>query len=177
MLLARLATFFLFCCCFARHHPCKPHGDCHWFCIVDDLVNILPPRRVLEHAAANSEVEQDKPSDSGNGSKCSEGFKFPSLGWTALQEARQKCPKITISTVVGYFIERKDGNGLLTENYRSLFGGENKVYRLFKKGHIQNIELAFQGTTVFFSAQCVPEVKTDRPYFLRVAVEAWQEGS
>ena len=45
-----------------------------------------------------------------------------------------------------------------------------KAFRLFKKGHVRNIELAVHARHVFFSAQCVPEMRSDRTYFLKIAV-------
>ena len=48
---------------------------------------------------------------------------------------------------------------------------KTKPTRLFKKGHIQKIELAVQANIVYLSAECLPEMKIDKPYFLRLAME------
>ena len=49
--------------------------------------------------------------------------KYPSLGWEILEsDARLKCPTFTMTTVDGYFVERKDEDGLPSENYKSLVG-------------------------------------------------------
>ena len=53
-----------------------------------------------------------------------------------------------MTTVDGYFVERKDEDSLPSENYKSLVGG-NKARRLFRKGHVQNIEIATRGTEIF----------------------------
>ena len=99
-------------------------------------------------------------------------MKYPSLGWEKLEsDARLKCPTFTMTTVDGYFVERKDEDGLPSENYKSLVG-DNKARHLFRKGHVQNIEIATRGTEIFFSAQCIPEMKSDKPYFLRLAVSS-----
>ena len=133
--------------------------------------------RVLEHAASNP----DEPCGTGttaidldNTTTAHVGRedKYPSLGWEKLEsDARLKCPTFTMTTVDRYFVERKDEDGLPSENYKSLVG-DNKARRLFRKGHVQNIEIATRGTEIFFSAQCIPEMKSDKPYFLRLAVSS-----
>ena len=95
---------------------------------------------------------------------------FPTLGWASLRDACLQCPTFTVATMVGYFVERKDEDRLPSEKYKTLFGGDNRAFRLFKKGHFQNIELAVHARNVFFSAQCVPEMRSDSTYFLKIAV-------
>ena len=69
----------------------------------------------------------------------------------------------------GYFVDRKDEDGLPSENYKPLVG-DNKVRRLFRKGYVQNIEIANRRTEICFSADCIPDMKNEKPYFLRLIV-------
>ena len=53
-------------------------------------------------------------------------------------------------TLSGYFLDRRDEDGLPSANVKALFGGENKAFRLFRKGHVQKIQLVTQARKAFF---------------------------
>ena len=110
-------------------------------------------RRVMEHAESNPESPPPFSSSTSDSWPCTL-IDFPKLGWVSLHDAHLKCPTFTVSTMVGYFVKRKDEDRLPSENCKALFGGENKVFHLLKWGTFRTLSWQYMQGMFFFSPVC-----------------------
>ena len=76
-------------------------------------------------------------------------------------------PAFTIENVLDYLIYRKKEDGLRAEDWKSFKVGG---FKLFKEGHIQNIMVSQQGTVFGIECRCLPEMKKDRVYKIKVEI-------
>ena len=69
--------------------------------------------------------------------------------------------------MVSYFIERKAKDHDSNKDYKNV---SSKAFGLFRHGHIQKIELAFDNEKVNFKCNCLPEMKKDSVYKLKLSM-------
>ena len=72
-----------------------------------------------------------------------------------------------MQNMVSYFIERKAKDNEANKDYKNV---SNKAFGLFRYGHIQNIELASDNDKVHFECNCLPEMKKDSIYELKLSM-------
>lgn len=77
-------------------------------------------------------------------------------------------PNFTISEVMDYFIYRNDSDGLERQDWKNLNSGG---YKLCKEGHIQSLSAGLCGNTCFVKGKCLPEMKKDRVYELKMCID------
>ena len=112
-------------------------------------------RRVIEHAVFNPEHPASNSSTSD--SRTCTSIDFPTLGWASLREARLKCPMFTVATM------------FLAETTRP--------FVFLKRATLKTLSWQYKHG-IFFSAQCVPEMRSDRTYFFEDCCGyQWQERS
>ena len=66
--------------------------------------------------------------------------KFDNRRWIALRDAKESIPNFSMQNMVSYFIERKAKDHDSNKDYKNV---SSKAFGLFRHGHIQKIELAF----------------------------------
>ena len=76
-------------------------------------------------------------------------------------------PAFTIENVLDYLIYRKEEDCLRAEDWKSFKAGG---FKLFKEGHVQNIMISQQGTVFGVECKCLPEMKKDRVYKIKVEI-------
>ena len=76
-------------------------------------------------------------------------------------------PAFTIENVLDYLIYRKEEDCLRAEDWKSFKAGG---FKLFKEGHVQNIMISQQGTVFGIECKCLPEMKKDREYKIKVEI-------
>ena len=72
-----------------------------------------------------------------------------------------------MQNMVSYFIERKAKDNEANKDYKNV---SNKAFGLFIYGHIQNIELGSDNDKVHFKCNCLPEMKKDSIYKLKLSM-------
>ena len=72
-----------------------------------------------------------------------------------------------MQNVVSYFIERKAKDNESNKDYKNV---SSKAFGLFRHGHVQQIELATDNDKVHFRCNCLPEMKKNLKYNLRLSL-------
>ena len=96
---------------------------------------------------------------------------FPTTGWQKLQSSPEQCARVTVQTIVQYFLDSVAADDMLTQNFKALEGTDSKSYWIFRCGFVQIFEVTRVDNHVFFRASCEPEMWTGTPYKLRLAVD------
>ena len=76
-------------------------------------------------------------------------------------------PEFTIENVVDYLINRKENDCMRAEDWKNFKTGG---YKLFKEGHVQKIMINQEGAVCTVSCSCLPEMKKDRIYKIKVDI-------
>ena len=91
----------------------------------------------------------------------------PSVCFGKLVDNPSIMPVFTIENVVDYLIYRKEEDNMRAEDWKSFKTGG---FKLFKEGHVQNIMVHQQGTVFGIDCRCLPEMKKDRVYKIKVEI-------
>ena len=78
-------------------------------------------------------------------------------------------PQFTIGNITNYFITRIASDGKSANDFKNI---NSRAFPLFKDGHIQNI-MAYKSTsgdTTYYQASCLPEMKKNTIYAIRIAL-------
>jgi hypothetical protein len=93
---------------------------------------------------------------------------FPgSAEWTPLINAKNDVPAFNMQNIVCYFIDRKTKDEEANKDYKNV---SNKAFGLFKHGHVQNIEISTDIDRVYFRCDCLPEMKKNLKYKLKLSL-------
>lgn len=93
---------------------------------------------------------------------------FPgSAEWTPLINAKNDVPAFNMQNIVCYFIDRKTKDEEANKDYKNV---SNKAFGLFKHGHVQNIEISTDIDRVHFRCDCLPEMKKNVKYKLKLSL-------
>ena len=84
-----------------------------------------------------------------------------------LQEQPEALPDFTIEHVTQYLIYRKEQDNLRAEDWKNFKSGG---YKLFKEGHVRNIYINRDDTSCKVTCECLPEMKKDRVYKIKVDI-------
>jgi len=76
-------------------------------------------------------------------------------------------PAFTIENVLDYLIYRKEEDCLRAEDWKNFKTGG---FKLFKEGHVQNIMVSHKGAVFEIECKCLPEMKKDRVYEIKVEI-------
>ena len=98
-------------------------------------------------------------------------LKFPDSGWSLFTDTfpNSSCPlSFSMSNIVTYFVARTVKDSLPAGDFKSI---NKSAENLFKCGHIQMLQSVTVDGTVFVKANCLPEMKKDRIYVVKIALE------
>ena len=90
-----------------------------------------------------------------------------------LRDTKDSVPAFDMQKVISYFIERKAKDNEANKDYKNV---SNKAFGLFRHGHIQKIELAYDSDKVHFRCDCLPGIKKTLTYKLKLSL-ASRKGS
>ena len=93
---------------------------------------------------------------------------FPADGWRLLTEMYNnsaEVPSFNNGHIVSYFVTRSVLDGLPSADFKSI---NSSAENLFRCGHIQHIEVCQTTTTLYIRASCLPEMRKDRVYQLKL---------
>jgi len=91
---------------------------------------------------------------------------MPSVCHGKLVDNPSIMPVFTIEYVVDYFIYQKKEDNMRADQKSFKAGG----FKLFKEGHVQNIMVHQQGTVFEIDCRCLPEMKKDKVYKIKVEI-------
>ena len=74
-------------------------------------------------------------------------------------------PGFNIGHIVSYFVTRSVIDGLPSADFKSI---NSSAENLFKCGHIQRVEVCQTTTALYIRALCLPEMRKDRVYHLKL---------
>ena len=102
---------------------------------------------------------------------------YPESGWMSLLSFYahddqgsmddQAQPLYTMSTIISYFVSRCLKDCLPAGDFKSI---SKSAENLFRCGHVQDIEVATLGDTVYIKSNCLPEMRKDRVYCVRMCL-------
>ena len=91
----------------------------------------------------------------------------PSIYYGKLIDNPNVMPAFTIENVLDYLIYRKEEDCLRAEDWKNFKTGG---FKLFKEGHVQNIMVSHKGAVFEIECKCLPEMKKDRVYEIKVEI-------
>lgn len=118
--------------------------------------------RVKEHHLQHSIPHEQNTSATIQSSSCS-----VSVVWKSLLESHNSIPSFGINQIIEYFVYRNDSDGLERQDWKNVNSGG---YKLFKEGHVYDLFTSFSHNTFFIKGKCLPEMKKDRVYVLKVQI-------
>lgn len=93
---------------------------------------------------------------------------FPgSAEWLPLRDSIDSVPLFSMQNVISYFIERKARDSESNNDYKNI---SSKAFGLFRHGHVQKIELSSDNDIVHFRCDCLPEMKKNQTYKLKLSM-------
>ena len=93
---------------------------------------------------------------------------FPgSVQWVSIVDAKNDVPGFNMQNIVSYFIERKAKDNESNKDYKNV---STKAFGLFRHGHIQKLELARDDDKVHFRCNCLPEMKKNVRYNVKLSL-------
>ena len=92
---------------------------------------------------------------------------FPENGWEDIRKASGF--KFGMSQIVAYFVTRSVNDGKVAGDLKSI---NKSAETLFICGHIQNIQFVEVDKIIYLKCKCLPEMRKDRVYLLRVAIKS-----
>ena len=76
-------------------------------------------------------------------------------------------PHFNIGNITNYFITRITSDGKSANDFKNI---NSKAFPLFKEGHIQNIEAYSILNVTYYQANCLPEMKKNTTYSIRIVL-------
>ena len=94
---------------------------------------------------------------------------FPDTGWEDFSETPliTESFDFTFAQIVSYFVNRSVCDGLPAGDFKAI---NKSAENLFICGHIQNIQVCLTDDHLLMKAKCLPEMRKDRVYFLKMAL-------
>ena len=74
-----------------------------------------------------------------------------------------------MSNIVAYFVTRTVKDLLPAGDFKSV---NKSAENLFRCGHVQNIESTAVDNILYFKSNCLPEMRKDRVYCVRLALQS-----
>ena len=100
----------------------------------------------------------------------SEKFDFPENGWEDICKAT---PSILFdfsnSQIISYFVTRSVTDGKIAADVKSI---NKSAENLFICCHVKNIQFLEVDKCIYIKAKCLPEMRKDRVYILKVVLKA-----
>lgn len=97
--------------------------------------------------------------------------KYPENGWNSLTDlaalGRSLSADFNMSHIVAYFVTRTVKDSLPAGDFKSI---NKSAENLFRCGHVQNIQLASVTGILYIKSNCLPEMRRDRVYCVRMAL-------
>ena len=100
---------------------------------------------------------------------------YPENGWLPLLSAYpqstlstdqdDEVPQFTMSDIMSYFVTRCLEDSLPSGDFKSI---SKSSENLFRCGHVQNIQVSKLDDCVYVKSQCLPEMRKDRVYCVRM---------
>ena len=97
---------------------------------------------------------------------------FPENGWEDIRKAQLLSFEFGMSNVVAYFVTRSVVDGKLAGDIKSI---NKSADNLFICGHIQNILCVQVDKMVFIKCKCLPEMRKDHVYFIKLVIRSEAE--
>ena len=96
-------------------------------------------------------------------------LEFPESGWEEFVKALMITDKFhfTFGEIVSYFVNRSVSDGLPADDFKAI---NSSAENLFRCGHIQGIQVCATEDNLFLKAKCLPEMRKDRVYFLKMVL-------
>ena len=94
---------------------------------------------------------------------------FPDDGWEDFTNASFILENFNFSSghIVSYFVNHSVCDGLPAGDFKAI---NKSAENLFMCGHVQNIQVCATDNNLFIKAKCLPEMRKDRVYLLRVVL-------
>ena len=94
---------------------------------------------------------------------------FPDTGWEDFTKASFILENFHFSLghIVSYFVNCFVCDGLPAGDFKDI---NKSAENLFVCGHVQNIQVCATDNNVFIKAKCLPEMRKDRVYLLRMVL-------
>ena len=95
---------------------------------------------------------------------------FPDQGWEIITRAftsTSSVPQFNTGHIVAYFVTRTVTDNLPAADFKSM---NKSAEGLFRCGHIQAIQVCSTNEYLFLKANCIPEMRKDRVYHVRMAL-------
>ena len=92
--------------------------------------------------------------------------------WKLIENIRHETQQVqfnfTMADMMQYFIHRQATDGLPINNFKDV---NTKAFPLFKAGHIQYVHYREHNKIIFMKCTCMPEMKKDLTYRIRVVFQ------
>lgn len=94
---------------------------------------------------------------------------FPDNGWEDFTKASFILENFQFSSghIVSYFVNRSVSDGLPAGDFKAI---NRSAENLFVCGHVQSIQVCATDNNLFIKAKCLPEMRKDRVYLLRMVL-------
>ena len=99
---------------------------------------------------------------------------FPESGWEDIRKAFSKAAvlpqfEFNMSHIVAYFGTRLARDSKAATDLKSI---NKSAEGLYKCGHVQSIQVSTDSQFIYIKSKCLPEMRKDRVYLLRVALKS-----
>ena len=98
---------------------------------------------------------------------------FPTSGWKQIEDCKDSVVEFDLTSLMHYFVARKAGGGLHTDNFRCISSDSLKLY---KKTYCREQQVAFAladgGTNKFIRCFCKAEMKVTERYKIEMIVKS-----
>ena len=99
-------------------------------------------------------------------------LKYPDNGWTLFTNGfsqTNSCFNFGMSQIVSYFVTRTVRDSMPAGDFKSV---NRSAENLFRCGHVQNIESVVVGDSLYIRSKCLPEMRKDRVYSVKMALQS-----
>ena len=95
-------------------------------------------------------------------------MQLPESGWKSICTMPPADFNFNMSQIVAYFVTRSVLDGQIAGDNKSI---NKSAENLFTCGHVQNIEFVNVDCWMYIKAKCLPEMRKDRVYILKLVLK------